>query len=69
MKLEEWIIKNNLTQEQFALQSGISQSTISRLISNPGARNPTWKVIDAIRKATNGEVSPNDLFEPSLIQQ
>lgn len=58
MTLAEYLKLNELTHDDFARESGVPRPTITRLVK-PGAR-PDWKNIEAIRKATNGKVSPND---------
>lgn len=63
MKLNDWLQQNGVTQQQFAAVAGISQSTISRLIHSPEKRNPSWKLLDAISKATGGAVTANDFFD------
>jgi len=44
----------------FGALCGLSQSQVSRLRS--GQFNPSFGAIDAIRRVTNGKVSPNDWF-------
>ena len=58
MTLAEYLKLNELTHDQFAEKSGVPRPTITRLVK-PGSR-PDWANMEAIRKATNGKVSPND---------
>jgi transcriptional regulator with XRE-family HTH domain len=61
MKLREWLKKNGITQDQFAADNGIGQSTLSMLCT--GARRPSLKMMGRIAAATRGEVTPNDFLE------
>lgn len=63
MKLEAWLKAKDMTQLAFAERSGLSQTTISRLISEPEKRKPGWDVIKAVYDATDGAVTANDLFD------
>jgi transcriptional regulator with XRE-family HTH domain len=54
MTLERWLKKNRLSQNQFAEQSGISQSLLSKYIR--GARRPNVDQALAIERATDGGV-------------
>lgn len=50
-----------LRDAAFGARCGMSQSQISRL--RKGKSRPSFEGMEAIRKATDGEVSPNDWFE------
>lgn len=58
MTLAKFLEHHQLTHDQFAAMSGIKRPTVTRLVK-PGAK-PSWKHIQAIHKATNGKVTPND---------
>jgi len=61
MTLELYLFKNGLTQEEFAVQTGLSQSTISRLIK--GKFNPSLGLINRVYEATGGAVKPYDFHK------
>ena len=44
----------------FGARCGMSQSQVSRLRN--GKSRPSFEAIEAVRKATDGKVSPNDWF-------
>lgn len=58
MKLKEWLELKKLTQDQFSAQSGIPQTTISRLCRGQPTSS---EMMRTIFEATDGEVTPNDL--------
>ncbi|MBO6691094.1 MAG: 2-oxoglutarate dehydrogenase E1 component [Parvibaculum sp.] len=60
MKLTDWLESNNLTASAFAEQLGVSVSTVTRCMN--GQRRPEWQTLDAIYKATGGQVTPNDFL-------
>jgi transcriptional regulator with XRE-family HTH domain len=49
-----------MTQTQFAKQTGLSLSSVSRIIS--GERQPSLKVMQIIYRATDGKVRADDFF-------
>lgn len=60
MKLSEYLILNNLSLGQLAKRCGTSASTILRMKESEVA--PSKRVAEALWRATNGQVTPNDLF-------
>ncbi len=60
MKLTDWLESQNLTASAFADQLGVSVSTVTRCMN--GQRRPEWQTLDAIYKATGGQVTPNDFL-------
>ena len=60
MKLCDYLTTNGLTLAAFAAMSGLSVPTVSRL--RRGLHRPDWKTLDAIKAATDGQVTANDFF-------
>ena len=60
MKLSDWLEMKNLTASAFADQVRVSVSTVTRCMN--GQRRPEWPTLEAIFKATNGAVTPNDFL-------
>lgn len=60
MKLSEYLILNNLSLGQLAKRCGTSASTILRMKEAEVA--PSKRVAEALWRATDGQVTPNDLF-------
>lgn len=60
MKLEEYLIKHALTDEEFAKKIGLSKHAIRKYRS--GARFPLKRVVLAIEKVTKGIVAPQDWY-------
>lgn len=54
MTLEAWLKKNKITQDEFAEQTGISQSTISKMIK--GRQKPSFDHLVIIERETKGKV-------------
>lgn len=61
MKLKYYLRTNRINQAQFAKQCGLSEASISRIIS--GERQPSLKVMQIIFVASNGKVTANDFFK------
>lgn len=61
MKLSEYLERNNLSLAQLAEQCGTSASTMLRMREAEVA--PSKRVAEAVWKATDGQVTPNDLFD------
>lgn len=61
MRLSAYLDARDETQAAFAKRAGLTDSTLSRVMS--GAIAPSETVIEAIRTATAGEVTANDLFD------
>ena len=60
MKLKQYIRQARMTQTQFAKQTGLSMSSVSRMIS--GERQPSLRVMQIIYQATDGKVRADDFF-------
>jgi transcriptional regulator with XRE-family HTH domain len=63
MKLEEYIKSHGLNLNKFAVKVGVSRVQITRLIK--GQQNPSAHLTHKIMEITNGEVTFQDLFNPS----
>lgn len=61
MKLADYLKGEGLTLEEFAARIDRTAATVSRLAR--GQQRPDWSTIDAIRRATDGKVQPNDFFD------
>ena len=59
--LTDYLIARNETQTAFAGRSGLTDATLSRILSGKGT--PSAVVVEKIRLATRGAVTPNDVFE------
>ena len=59
MTLTDYLTKSGITQEAFALEVGVAQSTISRVCAG---RSPSSTLARKITLATGGKVTPNDLI-------
>lgn len=60
MTLKAWLSKEGMTQTKFAEKSGLILQSVSRYVNG---RIPQDKeTVVAIYEATNGEVTPNDLY-------
>ena len=60
MKLTQYLAENGLTLNEFAKTCGTSASTILRI--KDGEVAPSKRVARALWIATNGQVTPNDLY-------
>lgn len=60
MKLSEYLYRNNLSLGELANRCGTSASTILRMKEATVA--PSKRVAEALWRATEGQVTPNDLF-------
>jgi transcriptional regulator with XRE-family HTH domain len=60
MKLDQFIKQHGMTQTQFAKRTGLSVSSISRIVN--GEREPSLRVMQIIYRATDGKVRPDDFF-------
>lgn len=63
MNLEEYLKKHTLTHKEFGEIIGVSQSYVTRIIG--GTKNPSLALMRCIMESTNGEVTVEDLFNPS----
>jgi transcriptional regulator with XRE-family HTH domain len=61
MKLIDYMKQNKLTQNKFAHKSGLTRSTICRLLKSE--RFPTPDTMNKIELATLGQVTANDFLK------
>lgn len=59
--LATYLTKSGETQAAFAERAGLSPSVLSRILT--GKRAPTADVVEKVEKASDGKVTPNDLFD------
>lgn len=59
MRLEAWLDLKNIRKAEFARRIGVAAPTITRIIA--GSQNIPLSVQDAIKRETNGAVTPDDL--------
>lgn len=59
MQLSKFLKKSGLTWEQFADKAGVSRQTIYHLMQKK--HNSTLKTIDKVIKASNNEITIEDL--------
>ena len=66
MKLQQYLLENNLSKRQFTkvilVKSGvlIPQGTLSKYVL--GSRIPSFENMKAIMESTDGAVEPNDFY-------
>ena len=60
MKLAAWLAKNKISPTEFARRLRKPQPTIWRYVN--GDRIPDPQMMALIKKATRGEVMPNDFY-------
>ena len=58
MKLADYLKANGITATAFAAKIARSTATVSRL--SRGRQRPDWSTLEAIRAATDGNVTAND---------
>lgn len=61
MQLSEYLASRRIRLRDFAAQVDLSVPTISKLAN--GVSRPTFETMEAIRKATDGEVTANDFLD------
>lgn len=61
MKLADWLEKNDMQRKVFAEKIGVNPSYIT-LICNSDSW-PSRDIMKRIKKATKGEVTPNDFLD------
>ena len=61
MKLSEYLYRNKLSLGELAKRCGTSASTILRMKESEVA--PSKRVAESLWRATDGQVTPNDLFD------
>lgn len=59
MKLETYLVESKLTQEEFAVRLGVTQSMVSQWIR--GIRPVSPQMAIAIEEATSGEILRSDI--------
>lgn len=64
MKLFEFLDKVQISQSEFARKIKSTQPAVSRFII--GERIPRKRLMEAIYRATKGEVQPNDFYDLRL---
>lgn len=64
MTLKDWLAEKGMTQEQFAEAWSIGQSTVSRICMG-GFCKPSVALV--IHTATEGAVTPNDIYLPRAV--
>lgn len=63
MRLEEYILEEELSERQFASLVDVSHAHINNIIR--GRRTPSIYLIKKIEELTQGKVSLNDLLHPN----
>ena len=66
MKLDDYLLSNEISGPDFAAKIGVAPSTLWRL--RKSRVRPDWKTMDAIASATDGAVTPNDFVSPEASQ-
>lgn len=61
MKLDQYLSDKGISTAAFAKSIGMYASSLWRIRN--GKVRPDWKTIDAIMKATEGAVEPNDFID------
>lgn len=61
MDLKTYMAQNGLTEAQMAKLIGRSQPVVNRLRN--GVAKPSFEVMVALEKVTNGQVKPSDFVE------
>ena len=61
MKLIKYLEQETLSVSAFAKLIGRAHTTVGRIIN--GDTRPDWSTMEAIKKATNGAVTPNDFAD------
>ena len=61
MKLISWLIKNNITQKEFALLINVKPPTVSEYCN--GKKIPRKEIMQRIYLVTKGQVAPNDFYD------
>jgi predicted transcriptional regulator len=61
--LRRWLFENQITQVEFAIATGISQSYLSDLIV--GRKRPSLDVVEVIARATSGAITAAAFEKPA----
>jgi transcriptional regulator with XRE-family HTH domain len=61
VRLPEYLAHRNETQTAFASRAGLSNGTLSRVLTGKIAPSPD--VVEKVHAATDGQVTANDLYE------
>lgn len=62
MDLRAYLEREETTYSAFARQIGVSPQAVQRYVV--GERRPSAEIMTAIAHATDGDVRPNDFFDP-----
>jgi len=65
MRLNEWMVKNNVSQAEMSRQLNISKSYMHKIIHS-GQTTP--KIARAIETITNGEVTASEVLYSETVQ-
>jgi transcriptional regulator with XRE-family HTH domain len=68
MTLAEYLSETGLTQSAFAARVGITQAYVSRILAGV-YESVSQDVVRRIYDATEGEVTPNDIFLPPKTEE
>lgn len=60
-KLRDYLVRENLTLEEFGERIGRTGASVSRYVT--GHRRPSWPTMNRIIRATNGEITANDFAD------
>lgn len=61
MKLGDWLNQQNLTNAAYGRRIGISKNYVGRLVD--GVADPSRRVLALIFASTDGQVTPNDIYD------
>ncbi len=65
MTLAAWLAKRRLTQAEFAILCGLSETHVCRLVS--GLKYPSFETMVRIHNETGGKVTFRDMAGPRLV--
>jgi len=66
MVLAEWMRLHEMTQQRFAGEVGVTQTTVSRWLD--GGTLPSLPAILAVARVTAGAVTADDFYKPDANQ-
>ena len=61
--LGQWMVENDWSDETLAAKACTDRTTISRL--RRGKQRPSWALIDALMKISDGEITADSFLEPA----
>jgi transcriptional regulator with XRE-family HTH domain len=67
MDLRTYLAREGLGLDDFAKRIDRSLASVSRIAR--GLQRPDWDTMERICRATNGEVTPNDLAPPGVLPE